>query len=338
VLQFENFILSGHLHHYYNGGNVNLLRFNGKPVANGMKITVFGPVEDRSFDGNGTYLDLKGAPSIGRPNGVVRVYMPASEFNKLQSDDYLYKWPDTARPTPPEVAVEGTLVGLNRYGNLEIRDGRIRPWMSVLLPPRTPQPKNADREAAKKTASTTIPSGRQRPVVAKPLVTFVYPPQTVRTEATFIHDVDFRNFSYPWIDFGPTNSLFLLRSGKSVKSHVDEMGVSFSSVRYGDLTGDGIEEALVLLDVSGGGSATWDLIYVYALQGGRLVLLAGFQPGERADGGLRRVAVENGELVLDLNELGDSPHCCPAVFTTSRYRWTAGQFVQTGEIKRTSIR
>jgi hypothetical protein len=108
---------------------------------------------------------------------------------------------------------------------------------------------------------------------------------------------------------------------------------------FGDVTGDGIEEALIVLTVSIRGSAIPYYVYVYAWNGTKPKLIWSFETGDRADGGLRRVFSESGDLALELygkNKFiagnlygGDRPACCPDSFTRSYYKWTGAVFRRT---------
>src|SRR5262245_26553638 len=78
-----------------------------------------------------------------------------------------------------------------------------------------------------------------------------------------IHAVDFRNFSFPeteglHIPHSRKRS-FKLKDGslpetRDKRGFVDEMGIYLSRVSYGDVTGDGKEEATVVLSILTGGS------------------------------------------------------------------------------------
>ena len=109
--------------------------------------------------------------------------------------------------------------------------------------------------------------------------------------------------------------------------------ISADSVTYGDLDGDGIEEAVVALNYSTGGTANWDYLYVYKLgQGGQIKLLARMQTGSRADGGLVRAFVRENLLVVDFADsdrrVGD---CCSEGYVRVSYRWRDGAFVEEGK-------
>jgi hypothetical protein len=130
-LTFDSFIPADLLHNYCNQGRTRELYFKGRSVVVGMRIVIVGSVVDRNRDSKGAYLDLRGSPSIGQPNGVIRVHMASSELDKLQSGQYQYE--ELIRPGEQLVAISGILLGLNMYQNVELSGGSILPWASVLL-------------------------------------------------------------------------------------------------------------------------------------------------------------------------------------------------------------
>jgi len=105
--------------------------------------------------------------------------------------------------------------------------------------------------------------------------------------------------------------------------------VFFQSVKYGDVTGDGIEEAIVSLGIQTGGSATPGLVYIYTFQRNAPKLLWLRSTGDRADGGLRDVYAQNGQLMVELNSsVGSRGDCCPTHFIRTSYEWRGGRFRQ----------
>ena len=117
------------------------------------------------------------------------------------------------------------------------------------------------------------------------------------------------------------------------------MGVGLSKVSYGDVTGDGQEEAIVVLSLLTGGSGMAGCVYVYAWDQRRPKLLWAFDTGDRAYGGLRRVKAENGRLLvelygngkilgkdLDAEDKTNRGACCPMFFTRAHYKWTGNGF------------
>ena len=163
-----------------------------------------------------------------------------------------------------------------------------------------------------------------------------------------IRQIDFRNFTYAWdepialdttwrwLDSSPQSHIKVSDGMYSFDDENDMEGepspfLSVDSITYGDLTGDGTEEAIVKLNYSSGGTANWDYLYVYRLRKGHLLLLGRLESGTRGYGGLIRVTVEGASLVMDFADkdklLGD---CCSAGYIRVHYRWQRGTFVEFG--------
>jgi hypothetical protein len=169
---------------------------------------------------------------------------------------------------------------------------------------------------------------------------------------TTIRQIDFDNFTYAWNapsfgvpaswkwltdspdeHFRTVNGIhhFYLSNQDSYEREHSPL-ISVDSVTYGDVDGDGVDEAVVALNYSTGGTANWDYLYVYKLREGQAKLLACMQTGSRADGGLIRTFVREKLLVVDFADsekrAGD---CCSDGYVRIRYRWQDGAFVEEGE-------
>ncbi len=189
---------------------------------------------------------------------------------------------------------------------------------------RSPQPKPG---VPKQAMVQTIPS--------TPL------PNAAPTPNSPIRSIDFSHFAfpkYPVYDL-ERKRYITLKSGEGAPFYV----------AYGDITGDGEEEAMLALGVESRGSAIPHVIYIYGIQGNHPKLLWRFEDGDRADGGLRRVYAENGGLVIELyGKRADGKgkivgsdlfaedgmmggDCCPSHFTRARYKWNGKRFVLRGE-------
>lgn len=198
-------------------------------------------------------------------------------------------------------------------------------------------------------ACTTCRSSHQTPALTRDPLSVSQPPANDRQSRSLkeIRSVDFANFTFPWPRaLRDSKKTFTLRGrelnptrGKT--GMVEEMGVILESITYGDVTCDGTEEAMVILSIVTGGSAVPHAAYVYALKDGKTKLLWAISTGDRADGGLRRIAAENGDLVIELFGVGtaigkklygteDVGACCPKHFTRTRYKWVGNQFRQDG--------
>ncbi len=186
-----------------------------------------------------------------------------------------------------------------------------------------------------------------------------------KTTTSPIGSFDFRNFSYPlprgWEN--PDGSDITLVNGRrdpvmvntDVDSSDDEkmlakadrrIGMSYVTTKFMDVNGDGQDEALVILKIETAGSAIPQVVYVYSWKDGKPELFWNFRTGDRADGGLKDVRVENGLLVVELygedrfllgqmetgKITGDYEQlCCPTYFTRTVYKWNGKSFLMQGK-------
>lgn len=156
-----------------------------------------------------------------------------------------------------------------------------------------------------------------------------------------IRSFDFTNATYP-INAGlkiPSSrrKTFTLTKGK-YEGLKDTVGMALSRVSYGDVTGDGNEDAIIEFGVdTDGGTAIIYCVYVYTWRNHRPQYLWSFVSGDRADGGLRQVYSEKGMLVIELYGKGtriggrlygteEAGACCPRSVTKTRYRWQGNKF------------
>lgn len=158
-----------------------------------------------------------------------------------------------------------------------------------------------------------------------------------------ISRVDFKNFAFP-----ETNGYerFKLKNGEKPFIFGKEDGVDLFKTEYADLTGDDNEEAILTMSIQTGGSAIPNLIYIYTLKDDKPKPLWNFMTGDRADGGLKKLYVENGELIVELfgdsklvnnkwsfyipkeKYLGDGR---PSIYTRNRFKWNGKKFVLEGK-------
>lgn len=155
--------------------------------------------------------------------------------------------------------------------------------------------------------------------------------------ASSIRDIDFENFTYPLpkdlIDPIDRIKTFKLEKGKRPETRfangmVNEMDISLAGkIKYGDVTGDDSEEAIVFMSILTGGTAMPGIIYVYTMQGNHLKMLWNLTTGDRAFGGYRNAYIKNGRLVIELFiPEGGQGNCCPIKYTRTVYEWQKNQF------------
>jgi len=177
---------------------------------------------------------------------------------------------------------------------------------------------------------------------------FFSQPVFTQQRSSSIRSIDFANFKYPGSrGLFPTaeyeTESFILHKGKS-KETEKQYGMTLAGISYGDGTCDGIEEAMISLNVETDGSAGVNHVYIYRLEGGMPKFLWGFESGDRAWGGLQRVYAEGSDLVVELYGRGTQIEgklssteavglCCPHSFTRTRYQWRGNHFQQDGEFE-----
>jgi hypothetical protein len=191
-------------------------------------------------------------------------------------------------------------------------------------------------------AIALLSSACSRVQVVSPAVKDVVSSSTPQTAPTAtsnspIRSVDFENFTYPNIGAKGT---FTVKAG--AEPGVEEAR-SVIDVLYGDVTADGNEDAMVVQSQNIRGSAIPYFVYVFTMNGSKPKLLWSFATGDRAQGGLRRVLAENGNLVVELYgkdayvgmpDYDASADCaaCATHYTRSRYAWQNNHFRRVGNL------
>jgi hypothetical protein len=158
-----------------------------------------------------------------------------------------------------------------------------------------------------------------------------------------IRKVDFKNFTYPPLCASDEPEKITVKDGefsseKQEEGYVDRFYFRVFEVSYGDLTGDGREEAIVLTVCNTGGTGNFSEGFVFGIKERKPVLIARIPGGDRAHGGLRTTRVEGGLLVVESNDAGeDGGACCPLVIVTTRYKLAGERIVRSGKETRRDI-
>lgn len=171
-----------------------------------------------------------------------------------------------------------------------------------------------------------------------------------------IRHVDFANFTYPlsghllghdrleWLDSSNLarpkreihleNGSALTKTSSFVmdgKQYAEYEGFKLESVKFADLTGDGQDDAIVVLRYYTGGTQNTNYVYIYKVRNGTPELLAYCHTGDRADHGLYKVYGSDGLLIFELldpkKQVGD---CCSSGIVTTRFKWQQGKFEAIG--------
>jgi hypothetical protein len=158
---------------------------------------------------------------------------------------------------------------------------------------------------------------------------------------------DFKNFTYPlprgWQDVD--RGELMLVDGRR-RTTEEKIGMEYLSTKFFDANGDGVDDAVVILRIGTAGNAIPHIAYVFEWKNEKPELIWYFRTGDRADGGLKNIYPEDGDVVVELfgkdryifGEMetlkitGDEVQlCCPTYFTKTKYKWKNGAFSMDGD-------
>ena len=96
---------------------------------------------------------------------------------------------------------------------------------------------------------------------------------------------------------------------------------------FGDLDGDGVEDAAVVLATSGGGSGTFITLEAVINDQGRPNHVASASLGDRVE--MKSISIESGVITVDIVTHGpDDPMCCPSLEVTQEYELQGDTLVE----------
>jgi hypothetical protein len=138
---------------------------------------------------------------------------------------------------------------------------------------------------------------------------------------------DWRNGEYDLGDGLKTS--FVGGQARTMEDGVCAVCLAIRDVTFGDVDGDGREEAVLLIDSNLGGAGTSLDGYVFGLQDGRPLLREHVPGGDRGDGGIESVSISSGHVIVRRFELGPRDGaCCPSRVSIERWRWENGHLVK----------
>lgn len=179
--------------------------------------------------------------------------------------------------------------------------------------------------------SSSIPSGgggtgsggdpTATPSVSQPNQPSAASPTSASADS--LEQIDWSNYTYTFGCFTAQPVQVKMQDGEA-----DQNGVHYTVQKpvFGDLTGDGQDEAVILYHCEGGGTSP-QLVYVYTGTAQQPTLLA-YLPG-KGDNivTVTRALVAQG--ILQLVGYGYSanvPECCPDLLVTTTYKWNGSGF------------
>jgi hypothetical protein len=202
----------------------------------------------------------------------------------------------------------------------------------------TGAPATAGPTTAAPASSTTA-----APTTAAPATTASsQPPTTPAPAGSLVRRTDWMNRTYPGDlcgDEGDDGAVEAsggrISSGEGGEIRINE------SIVFGDVTGDGREEAVVSIVCSTGGTLSWSVGWLYTDgdEPGELRRLARVEP-PRNDAGdytvgarhLESASISGGVLTTRwATYAADDPNCCPSQVATFRQRWMGSVLLHEGE-------
>jgi hypothetical protein len=158
-----------------------------------------------------------------------------------------------------------------------------------------------------------------------------------------IRRVDFKNFTFEPFCASDETEKVTVKDGefyreKQMEDYTDRFYFKVFSFAYGDLTGDGKDEAVILSVCNMGGTGNFSEGFIYEMKNGKPALVGRIPGGDRAYGGLREARVENGILAVEVNDAGENgASCCPEFVVTEKYKLSGGKLVEIAKSDRREL-
>jgi len=149
-----------------------------------------------------------------------------------------------------------------------------------------------------------------------------------------IRAVDFRNFTYDEACVGEGRRITVTNGEFSQGDEMDRIFFAVIDVAYGDLTGDGVDEAIVRTICNTGGTGQFSDGSVFVMRAGKPVEVATLGIGDRADGGIHDLRIENARIVVERYGQEHSGACCPEYIETYRLRLDGTRLASAGPTTR----
>lgn len=156
-----------------------------------------------------------------------------------------------------------------------------------------------------------------------------------------IRKVDFKNFTYYPFCASEDGKTAIVTKGDGTFSRTSEDDPLFFSSEvkaYGDVDGDGKDEALVFSICNTGGTGQFTEGFLYSLKEGKPELLDRIAGGDRAYGGLFGGKIAGGKITIERYDVGEAGGaCCPEFAVTETYEWNGDELREVGTATRKEL-
>lgn len=158
-----------------------------------------------------------------------------------------------------------------------------------------------------------------------------------------IRKVDFKNFTFEPFCVGEQPEKITVKDGEFFKEteedgFTDRFFFSAAVDGYGDVDGDGKDEAVISSICNTGGTGNFSEGFIYTMKSGKPVLMARIEGGDRAYGGIIGISVEKGIVIVDRNDAGETGAACCAEFAVkTKYKWNGKKLVESGKAERREL-
>ena len=197
--------------------------------------------------------------------------------------------------------------------------------------PATPAPL-APTEVTPTKAAPTKPAPTKAPMAVPTGIRVLTAPPATLTAARLTSE-QLKNAEYHLPEY--TRTVKLVNGSYESGSGADYISaILVGPIAFGDLNGDGLEDAAVLLAENGGGSGVFVSVVAMLNQDGQPVQSGSVLVDDRPK--IDNLSIENGQIVVTATVHGPSdPGCCPNLPVVRTFAWTPFNWVMVRLVSKT---